>query len=189
MGSAIPFSQAVEWLPNQSSDRVITDGHWSLQSQHCELHSRLHEYTTLGVMSDSSLASNAACLLERSGLSYLNVQNASNTHIPFWQPGARPQHTQNFNTDDYLAAFYTREAAEIVYKFYEQDYKVFGLPRPAWIDSAHGKLFHGISQVQCNTTVGLASMHDSDGYSNDFADEIDYIPTLVQRAGFNLEQA
>jgi len=196
LGSPIAFSQAVEWLKQQNTSAL--DGHFLLQSQHCELHSRLHEYTTVGIMKSTTLAENAGCLLARAGLPHLNVQGEKNS-TPYWQ--ARELQTGESGqekTAEYLQSFYTQEAALSVFNAYKEDYETFSLPFPGWIEGAHGSLFHstdfqcappkpytidryyGLQKMNGSSLVGkLAEIgHGSDGTTYTVED-IDDIPTLA----------
>jgi len=176
-GYAIPFSQAIEWL--KTINTSSTEGHFRSQSRHCELNSRLHEYTILHVMEKQTLAINAACLLERAGLSYLDVESSAaiNKH---------PMTSDPSETTEYLKSFYTQESAETVYNAYNEDYALFKLPRPSWIEHAHGKFFSDAGSTKCDLQLGEVGAKNEHGGLSDLSGEIDDIVLLARRAGFTL---
>jgi hypothetical protein len=181
-GSPIAFSAAVDWLKDKDGNS-LGDGHWSSQASHCELSSRLHEYTVLGIMKPSTLAPNAACLMERANLSSVNVKSSSDAS-GFWEtPDEKQNETENV---EYLKSFYTKEAAEAVYNAFKDDYELFGIPRPSWIGDANGKFFTEPSL--CTTALllgaGMKSGHKSQSDNGLFDD--DDVPSLARRAGFSI---
>jgi hypothetical protein len=185
-GSPIPFSLAVEWLKKKNVDALgHNDGHWTSQSSHCELRSRLHEYTVLGLMESTTLAQNANCLLERAGLSSVNVKSSDDS-ASFWQVPSSVRN-ENENTE-YLKSFYTKEAAEMVYQKFKEDYTLFNIRRPSWIGDAHGKFFNETQHTQCEpmlVQIGTESERESSSGHGDALDDDD-ISTLARRAGFLL---
>lgn len=194
-GQPIPFRQAVEWLQTQNVSSPDIDGHWRSQSHHCELHSRLHEYTLLGFMDKKTLAKNAACLLDRAGLNFLNTQSSEASASAFWQvPDAAS--SSSGATTEYLKSFYSKEAAEIVYSIFKDDYDLFKLPRPDWMDNAHGSFFLDTRPSKCaqnskDTTASdpELSVLQRSGHNKNVGsvlEDIDDIPILAQRAGFVL---
>lgn len=184
-GSGIPFSQAVEWMQTQNTSDWM-EGHWNLQSHHCELNSRLNEYTVLGIMKKETLARNAACLLEGAGLGFLNVKSSDDSAPAFWQASDHAGATSE--TSELLKAFYTREAAEAVYNKLKEDYEVFKLPRPSWIDQAHGKFFSEVRPSKCSPMLLQidAQVSRRQAILSNVLDEVDDIPRLADRAGFRI---
>lgn len=184
-GGGIPFSQAVQWILLQNTSHI--DGHWSLQSHHCELHSRLHEYTILGIMGKRTLAKNAACLLERAGLSYLNVKSSAPHSPAFWQVPEDAGYSSAEQTTEYLKSFYSKEAAQNVYNAFKEDYELFKLPRPDWIDHANGNFYSLMPADNCDPpSLVQSDVKSKDSVLSARSDDIDEIPILARRAGFVL---
>lgn len=195
-GKKLPFSSAVDWLrnlPHTNGEPVTAalNSHWNLQSRHCELNKRIHEYNFVLMMTSDSLAADATCLLERAGLSSLNVQNSTDSS-PYWISADSSGAVST--TADHLKAFYTKEAAEVVYKAYEEDYHTFNLSRPSWIEDAHGRLYHstGDQENECRVdrhdSAGDHStlqLHQLDHGAGD-KDAFDDVLSEARRAGFVL---
>lgn len=146
-GKAIPFSQAVAWL--QTQDPAKIEPHWKLQSRHCELYSRVSEYTDIAIMSNES-AETASCLLDKAGLSYVNVQSSEPNSPRFFQDLTKAEY--DYVPDEVMASFYTPSSAQIVMKAFEEDYKTFKLPVPGWVPYANGKFFSDTKSNPCHIT-------------------------------------
>jgi len=146
-GQKIPFEAAVKWL--QSSNAADLDGHFKLQSKHCELDRRIHEYNVVQVMKPSTLSKDASCLLEKANLARLNTQGSKNGNKVFWED----ENKEDERYTELLKHFYTREAAEVVLKIFERDYQTFSLPRPSWIDSANGQFYNKADRSPCGKSL------------------------------------
>jgi len=189
LGEAIPFSQAVEWALTQ--DLTHVDGHFRLQSRHCELHNRLHEYSVIGVMQSDTLAEDASCMLSRANLSHVNYNSHTKT-APFWKVGHHRNRSENV---EFLQSFYDQEAANAMYNLLKEDYETFKMPKPSWIDSAHGKILNAHPPKACNSEnpnqAGNPQNVLLEVAERKFADSIDHtseddISSLARMAGFTL---
>lgn len=177
-GHPIPFSSAVEWINAVNVSNL--DGHFKLQSAHCELDQRIHEYNVIGLFTHNTLAADATCLMEKAGLSKFNTIGQGAVNAPFWH---LPNQDSNSNQEhiELLKSFYTRESAELLYQKFAKDYALFGLPRPAWIDEAHGKLFHDTAGTSKCAEKSLIKEYQDANYDDDEDD----IVILANRAGFS----
>lgn len=171
-GQKIPFEAAVKWL--QKKDVANLDGHFKLQSKHCELDKRILEYNVVHVMKSSSLSKDASCLLEKTNLGRLNTQGPKNGNKVFWEENNQ----DDARTTELLKHFYTREAAEVVFKIFERDYQTFSIPRPKWIDSANGQFYQSVDTFSCEKALLKTDIFES------MDDDEDELVVLAKRAGF-----
>jgi hypothetical protein len=142
----------------------------------------------LGVMTSGTFSHNAACLLERAGLSHLNVRSKSN-NTAFFQEANADENAAKTRT--FLMSFYTKESAEAVYKAYRKDYELFHLPRPDWIDDAHGSLYNDVKATKCTPSAASFVATDTTVHSVDSghgaleqvleANDADDISTIADR--------
>jgi len=112
--------------------------HWNLQSEHCELQKRIHEYNFISLMQPSTFTDNAMCLMSLGNL----TQYASNAigELTFTTQVNPTLKTKNHFSA--LKKFYTPEAARAVMELYKTDYDLFKVPEPAWINDATGEWFN-----------------------------------------------
>jgi hypothetical protein len=109
--------------------------HWNHQSEHCELHKRLHEYNLISLMHPTMFTNYAMCTLSLGNLTkYASDAKGKQT---FSAP-VNPSLESNKHSS-VLKKFYTPESARAVMQLYKADYDLFKLPKPAWIDSATGE--------------------------------------------------
>lgn len=136
-GRPVSFSRVVEWL--LASDPRKVNRHWRLQSEHCHLRERIHEYNIIGYMTKETLAEDAACIMDRMGISAFNTADGTPGH-PFWTP---PKKRGPANAEeDLLKKFFTASAARRVIRHLRQDYETFNLPpEPKWVAEASGSLY------------------------------------------------
>lgn len=178
-GQHIPFRMAVEWL--KEKDPAHLDRHFSLQSKHCELDQRSREYNVIVQMTPSTLAKDASCLLEKAKLGWLNTRGSKEGNSPFWQ---EPDDDNDATHVELLKSFYTREAAELVFKKFETDYELFGLPRPDWMRDANGKFFDSTRHLKGNCQTKISLPGDLLVSEEEEDDDEDDIVILARRAGY-----
>jgi len=134
-GNPISFKHAVKWMLEQ--DPRSLDGHFSLQSSHCELYRRVHEYTIVGLMNKSTLAADSHCILDRAGLARLDTLG-DGTNLPYWHPSSATA----WNEEAVLKRLFTKNAAKKLIKHFQRDYEIFNLnPEPAWVEEATGEWY------------------------------------------------
>mmetsp|Transcript_19045 Transcript_19045/g.59890 ORF Transcript_19045/g.59890 Transcript_19045/m.59890 type:complete len:360 (+) Transcript_19045:79-1158(+) len=133
-----PISQVKEWLDNPETSLYYMDTHFSPQAWHCELMKRLPEYNLIGLMTRGGFAHDAACILERAGLSYLNTRGPRSGR-PFLQEPREGAAAQDAKTVALLKKFYTKELAMVLMNVFYVDYEVFHIERPAWVWEATGE--------------------------------------------------
>lgn len=163
-GPGFPLSWVQSWL---RTGRGLGNGHFTPQSWHCELSKRLHEYNVIGLMSHGDFAKNAACILELAGLSRLN-RGADGQ--PFFKEPRNPGALETSSTE-VLKKFFTKEFAHEMLDVFQDDYDLFRLKRPTWVDEATGEWFDRAAEV-------VESTGDAD------RDAVDDIVSAAQRAGF-----
>uniref|UniRef100_A0A7S2BLB1 Sulfotransferase domain-containing protein n=1 Tax=Alexandrium andersonii TaxID=327968 RepID=A0A7S2BLB1_9DINO len=128
-----PFSQVVEWLKAGNSFRD-TNPHFSLQASHCELRDRLQEYNVIGLFRHERFSQDSRCVAERAaGLRSLNATAIFRD--------VKDSENQAKRRTETLKKFYTKEFARLVMDHFEEDYRLFNIPRPTWVDEATGELF------------------------------------------------
>lgn len=175
-GQRIPFSRAVEWLKTENVENL--DGHFKLQSKHCELDKRIHEYNVVALMKPSTLAKDGSCLLEKAQLGMLNTRGSQEGNVPFWQT---PIDVPDPNHVELLKSFYTREAAELVYKIFEKDYETLSIPPPDWMLEAKGEIFHSTRNLKCDVKLPEVSVSK---VGQGLEHEEDDLLVLAKRAGY-----
>eukprot|EP00418_Pyrodinium_bahamense_P093937 CAMPEP_0179025724 /NCGR_PEP_ID=MMETSP0796-20121207/8139_1 /TAXON_ID=73915 /ORGANISM="Pyrodinium bahamense, Strain pbaha01" /LENGTH=376 /DNA_ID=CAMNT_0020721767 /DNA_START=51 /DNA_END=1181 /DNA_ORIENTATION=+ len=146
-----PFSQVLQWLTD-GGDVERVDSHFTPQSSHCELHHRLLEYNTIGLMSKASFARDASCILERAGMGYANTQGKGDNSTFFNDPVNVEVKAEQAVA--YLKKFFTREAARAFIQAYKEDYALFRIREPEWIEEATGEWFFR----RANLTVSTAEL-------------------------------
>jgi len=151
-GLPISFQLAVRWF--LSADPRKLDGHWRLQSEHCELKDRVHEYTVVGFMDKDTFARDAACILKRAGLSRFNDDGEGRPFFLEGQEGVHQQVQGHDEEEDVLKKLYTKEAAWSIMSHMRQDYEVFHMKEPRWIQEATGEWFARVPRT--------CDMHDLD---------------------------
>jgi hypothetical protein len=176
-GKPITFETAVESLLQKNPEHL--DAHFKPQSSHCELSSRLHEYTHIGLMTPNTLSNVATCLIDRAGLSIYNVLHSGG---PLWQTlenssAARLLHTQEKNSvakawlhdeDSVLSQLYTKSAAMRVMEYFKKDYELFNLPVPKWVDAAEGGWY---DRAPAGCEKPAIAMKEEDAYHNMLAED------------------
>ena len=137
IGRAVSFGQAVQWMLRVRNPAATnTDGHWRAQSGHCELATRVHEFTIIGKYQKSTFERDAQCLLEEARLgawekAFVSPREAFNP----------ARSTEDGDTAEFalLQKLYTRESGEAMMRHFEHDYRTFRLPPPAWLANATGE--------------------------------------------------
>lgn len=196
-GEPISLQDAVKWFLEKNPAKL--DGHWKLQSEHCELKDRIDEYNVIGLLTKDTLARDAACIMERAHLEKFN-RHGPRVHLAgqrYWQP--RPDHSGNAEDIELLKKFFTREAVEQLMEHLRQDYDVFNFAAPSWIDEATGDWFDRINMNACTEQVSkLAAVRAADSEADESAEggssfgqqfmesvmREDDIVALAKRAGY-----
>lgn len=137
------FRDVVEWALKSDMANGV-DGHWQLQSEHCQLRDRLLGYTVLGLMQKDSLGKDAACLLSKAKLEHFNTVGSDKG--PVFSPHAVVHHQKmgqlDMNDEDILQKLFTPATARSLIEHLHQDYEVFGFTKePAWIEGATGEWY------------------------------------------------
>jgi len=145
-GQQVTFRQHVDWF--LSKDPRHTDGHWQLQSEHCGLDGNktgnailTKYYNFVALMTAETLAQDAECLTEIAHVDRYNVHNDTDRSHPFWvhDPIPKDQYEHsNSEEEEYLKKYYTQDMVEHVMEHMRQDYQVFQIPRPSWVEQATG---------------------------------------------------
>jgi len=183
------FSKVLNWFYSNGQDATHLDGHFQLQSRHCELYRRVQEYSHIVLMNKKSYAWDATCLLKHAKLGWLNNRGDG---TEFFQVAANPSTTADEETE-FLKKFYTPDAAKALYEVYKEDYQTFNLAMPAWIMEATGEWFDvPPSQTTDSFLAGLSVLRVPDnanttkkgGTKAPQAIDIDDIATLARAAGY-----
>lgn len=147
-GQPISFEKVVDWM--LTVDPTDIDGHWSLQSEHCELRTRVREFSVIALYSKDSLARDSACIMKLAGISRFNTQG-NGTDKPFWEDpsgGASERATSNpdiLDEEQVLKRLFTPGAARRLIQHFHQDYKVFGFQEePEWVQHATGEWYRSL---------------------------------------------
>lgn len=152
VGKAIPISRAVEGIiRNTNLDEV--NSHYRHQSSQCALKKHIREYNVVGVMTKDGLASEASCLMETAGLSRFNTRGPPE-YLPYWEAPANWSDSNhalgglklesNFTEEDMLQRLFTKDAARKLIDWYREDYELFNLPEPAWVEHATGEWYRAV---------------------------------------------
>mmetsp|Transcript_64130 Transcript_64130/g.173140 ORF Transcript_64130/g.173140 Transcript_64130/m.173140 type:complete len:333 (-) Transcript_64130:254-1252(-) len=132
----VSIRKIVSWALNADLGPSHLNEHWVMQSHFCELKERIHEYTFIGYMTKESLTRDAACLLEEAGLAKFNAEfvgDETPTEKNTWT-----------NEERLLMKLFTKDAAKELVQKFADDYSTFGLPEPAWVESATGEWYDKI---------------------------------------------
>mmetsp|Transcript_114661 Transcript_114661/g.214704 ORF Transcript_114661/g.214704 Transcript_114661/m.214704 type:complete len:424 (+) Transcript_114661:76-1347(+) len=125
------FGDVVEWALQTDLTDAEINGHWRLQAYHCELHERIQGYNVIGLIEEDTFAHDMNCVLTRAGLdSFVELYH----DVPVVNRGA-------LNTASVLKKLFTPDAARRLIQHMHDDYDLFGLPTPAWVEDATGEWF------------------------------------------------
>jgi len=139
-GKAISFKTALEWVLESDPDNI--DGHWGLQSAHCELNSRLGEYNLVTMMNKDSLGDDASCIMETAGIARFNVVGGGSTDRYWRSPNdTDPTAISDVGrTEEYvLKKLFSEHTADQFMRKFHKDYALFRLQPPEWIKEATGE--------------------------------------------------
>lgn len=186
LGVPVLFHRAVDWLSEVNMSKQ--DAHFKLQSQHCELYRRVHEYTHIGLYEHDTFAHDSRCLLKKAGLKRLDTRGTESNER-FWNvgapEGASNAHEQFSPTNEYLKRFYTPEAAKQAYEIFKADYEIFNIPKPNWMEDATGEFYDSVPKGSCKQSDSQLS--SDSGHTKRDMDQISDIPTLARLAGYSLD--
>ena len=145
-GQKVTFREAINWILDQDVSSI--NGHWKLQSEHCNLRNHIKDYTIIGRMEKETLSSDASCLMDKAGISMFNKVNDSSPE-PFWRDKKDMVSKKHHSTkqelvrveseEDVLKKLFTPRMARILVEKMQQDYDTFKLPEPTWIKDATGE--------------------------------------------------
>lgn len=135
-GQKVTFREAINWILDQDVSNI--NGHWSLQSEHCNLRNHIKDYTIIGRMEKETLSIDASCIMDKAGISMFNRVNDSSTE-PFWRDKNDMVSKKHLCEVDVLKKLFTPKMARILVEKMQQDYDTFKLPEPSWIKDATGE--------------------------------------------------
>lgn len=180
------FSRVLNWFYSGGKDAAHIDGHFQLQSRHCELYRRVPEYSHIVLMNKKSYAQDATCLLKHAGLDWLN-DRGDGTEL--FSVAENPSTSADEETE-FLKKFYTPDAAKALYEIYREDYQTFNIKTPDWMDDATGEWFD-IPPSQAIETLSVLRTPDNPNTTKKNAGtkapatiESDDIATLAKAAGY-----
>ena len=131
-GEEVTFHEAIDWILDQNPADI--DGHWKLQSEHCNLRSHINDYTIIGRMEKDTHSSDASCIMEKAGINRFNKQNSTSTE-PFWKEHSKMtiagQHYRQESEVETLKKLYSPTMARALMDKMKQDYEILKLPEPS----------------------------------------------------------
>jgi len=135
-GQTISMKENIDWILHRDPAKV--DGHWRLQSEHCDLNRRLNEYTIVGLMHKDRLNVDAHCIARAAGLQVLNADS----EVSPWNNPLRTSHQESTSEEDILKKLYTPGAARAIITHFHKDYELFQIDSaPRWLEKATGEWF------------------------------------------------
>lgn len=151
-GYPITFRHALDWLLQDKVNVSTINPHWSLQSERCGMHNGgLEKYFSIvGLMTKENLNEDAACIMERAGISRFNVAPNLAGNGTFWSEGGIWKEDRRKETEeDVLRKLFTPETARQVMKKFQKDYDTFQLPEPSWVEHATGEWMDTTDHHKC----------------------------------------
>lgn len=178
LGKPISFSQGWRWM--LTKDPTTLNGHWTLQSEHCQLRTRIKEYNFIGLMTKETYAHDSRCILERAGLEEYDTTGDGSGKPLFTPspPGA------NKAEEDVLKKLFTPEAARSLIAHLHADYETFNFPsEPSWVAEATGEWFDYVPPPDsCRNSD--AAYDKAWGFHRTPEEDDDDIVAMAARAGF-----
>ena len=149
-GEEVTFHEAIDWILDQNPADI--DGHWKLQSEHCNLRTHINDYTIIGRMEKDTHSSDASCIMEKAGINRFNKQNSTSTE-PFWKEHSKMtiagQHYRQESEVETLKKLYSPTIARALMDKMKQDYDILKLPEPSWIEDATGEWLDSTDHHSC----------------------------------------
>lgn len=184
-----PLSQAQAWFRANHTLKEL-DSHFTPQAWHCELSTRLHEYNVIGLMSKANFSRDAGCILERANLAYLNEKGGDEKGgLPFFTDVQNQGDLEDQNTE-ILKKFFTKEFALYMMDLYKEDYDLFRIKRPTWVNEATGEWFHmrtAAASLRRSTNLRERTEAPSEDWDADGNEQSgEDLVALAARAGFHL---
>ena len=145
-GTPITFRQALDWIlhPGTLVDGTM-NAHYQPQTFMCGLShpDALHSmYNIVAYLDKKTVSKDAACIMERAGLTRYNTRGGGPEEDPFWVSlteipifNYRPANQEEEN----LKRFFTPELARQFMEKYRVDYETLHIPEPAWVQHATGE--------------------------------------------------
>lgn len=167
-GTALTMRDVVTWM--LSRDPAVLDGHWRLQSEHCELKTRVHEYNMIGFMRKDTLSQDSRCVMEKANITRFNEKGPAESPSAFWQNESssgelvphvdRPLDSNGLTDiaeEEVLKKLFTTDAARALISHFKQDYETFRFePEPAWVLAATGEWYEVVPPDFCQTDLFLS---------------------------------
>lgn len=156
-GQPLSFRTALDYILQEKTNVAGIDSHWALQSNKCGLNSGSLEkyFTIIGRMTKETLSNDGNCIMDAANISQYNIpasvkQENNMTPATFWSPGGGVSITyRREKEEDVLKKLFTKEAALELMEKYRQDYEIFQLPVPEWIESATGEWMDSLDHHSC----------------------------------------
>ena len=181
LGKPISFSRIWRWMLR--NEPASLNGHWTLQSEHCQLRTRIKEYNWIGLMTKETFAHDSRCILERAGLEGFDT-TGDGSGTPLFTPS--PQGA-NKAEEDVLKKLFTPEAARSLIAHLHADYETFNFPHePSWVAEATGEWFDYVPTPDSCRYPGPEAAYDKAFWRHRMPkdDENDDIVAMAARAGF-----
>lgn len=170
-GERLTFRKALEWALDTRTDLSTANGHWRMQSEMCGLKDNIGFFSIIGLTTKSTLSRDATCIMDRAGLSQYNVVHhttndsalEATSDEPFWRPhsdmikgwGAETRYQATGGDEtEMLRRLYTPELARRAIRRFQQDYDMFHIPEPDWIDQATGEWTDSTDHHSCRGRRG-----------------------------------
>lgn len=154
-GKQVTFHEAIKWILDQNPARI--NGHWKLQSEHCNLRTHINDYTIIGRMEKEDHSLDAACIMEKAGIDQFDRESRTSTE-PFWNdvqkmtqqrgPSVHKEY-EDISEVDVLKKLYTPTLARAFMEKMKQDYDILKLPEPSWIENATGEWLDSADHHSC----------------------------------------
>ena len=148
-GQPVTFRKAINWILTQNVSRI--DTHWKLQSEHCNLRTHISDYNIVALMDKDHMSSDASCIMDIAGINDYNKQNSTSIE-PFWKPFHKMTNYRQESELDILKKLFTPDIARLLVEKFRQDYDIFQLPEPNWIEDSTGEWLDSTDHHRCVTS-------------------------------------
>ena len=144
-GQPVTFRMAIDWILEQNVARI--DTHWKLQSEHCNLRTNINDYNIVALMDKDHMSSDASCIMDIAGINDYNKQNSTSIE-PFWKPYTMTKYRKE-SEPDVLKKLFTPGITRLLMEKFRQDYDIFQLPEPNWIEDSTGEWLDSTDHHRC----------------------------------------
>ena len=132
------FRQALNWVLSLPPGRMTdVDGRWRPQADHCDLRHRIGEYNTIVKYEKRTFGKDMSMLLGCHHADFTGYNEGDTSDPAFVQYDEARSSAAKAN----LIRFYSPEVARRLLEWFREDYELFRLPTPAWIDAATGEFY------------------------------------------------